>query len=212
MASEAGVELVDIVSHVIVLVVHAGFGVFVAGAQATEGSEIVWLQVAGLAGIPRVFVVAAKNGEVLAVVVEFDGIPVVLVMAIEAGGLNACPGVLVVVVGLVAADAVEVAEGVVNRCEVGGFVARGASEAFVGAYQVEAAGSGKVVEQCSLPLQVCVASLAGEREVGGHMVDEDRGGIVVFVAIDASRGKGREGTVCIVGMATDAGDLAMGAG
>ena len=88
------------------LVIHLWFSVFMAGAEATEGREIVGLEVTGLAVGPGFSVVTAKDGEELPVVIEVDVVPIVLVVAVEARRLDAASGVLIVVVGLVTTNTV----------------------------------------------------------------------------------------------------------
>ena len=88
------------------LIVHLEFSVFMACAKATEGREIIGLEVTGLAVGPRISVVTAKDGEELPVVIEVDIVPVVLVVAVEARRLDAASSVLIVIVGLVTADTI----------------------------------------------------------------------------------------------------------
>lgn len=69
-----------------------------------------------------------------------------------------------------------------------------------------------MVEQGTLPLQICMAGLALQREAGGYVIDNDRCIIIVLVAVNTRRLEWGEGPVCIVCMATDTGDLTMSAG
>ena len=124
MAIVATDGVVDIVGYVSVLVIHVGLVVFVAG-DAAEYREIVGLDVTGLAiVIPLTAVRAGIDGEIATIVVEVGGVPVILVVAIQAGD-GESGAVFVQVVLAVATNAIEVVGRLVDEAEVRGLVAAG---------------------------------------------------------------------------------------
>ena len=170
MAPQAGIKFIDVVSYFVVFIVHFGFRVLMAGAEATERSKVVGLKVARLAIIPCIAVVAAEDWEELPVVIKVHIVPVILIVTVQAGSLNPCAGVFIVIVCLMAADAIHVIRRVEDQRVIGFVVAGITGCTFVGTYQCKAAGDGKVINVLRvIPGINSMAIQAGDRKSTARM-------------------------------------------
>ena len=196
---------------VVVVLLVAGVAVLVVVRRGLEDHGQVGQAVAGAA---LEAVVCAEEVESVGCgeVVEVGVAPGVGVMAFGAGCGETGAGVFVVVIVLMAGDALLVVLSREDRGEVGGAVARSALEAIMRSYEVDPARGDQVIEQGALPLEVVMAGFAFSREAGGHVVDAACILIVRFVARDTLRIEGGEGAADLVGMAADAIDLSVRAG
>lgn len=211
MAAEAQHRIKGITADIVVLIVHFSFCVFMAGSFAAKNGQCVRLDMAALAiVVPLILVLTGVDGEILRVVVEV-GIPIICVVAVEAGGGESRSSVFVVVVALVACDALLVVSRFKNGSQVGGSMARSACNLVVRTDQVESIGGERMLEHRTLPLQVVMARFTLRRKAGGHVVHAEGIIVIDFMAGHTGCFEWGKRAICVIGMTTNAIELCMGA-